>query len=97
MHFLKKIAISLFVILILSISTAAYSIPVEYRDQARNEVEVYILASTHESEPWASVILFDQMCQQVGCNAINGRERLNRQMKYYMQFYTPRMPQMDLP
>jgi len=96
MAFLKKIAISLFVILILSISTAAYSIPVEYRVQAHNEVEVYILASTHESEPWASAILYDQMCQNVGCKAINGRDRLNQKMEYYMQFLSPKMPDMGL-
>ncbi len=94
MTFLKKVAISIFVISLFSLSTSAYQIPTEYRDQVHNEVESYILASTHESESWASTILYDQMCQQVGCNAVNGREKLNRQMEYNMQFYTPRMPDM---
>jgi len=97
MTFLKKVAISILVILFLSISVSAYQIPAQYRDQVHNEVEVYILASQHENESWATVIIYDQMCQNVGCNAINGREKLNRKMEYYLQFYTPRIPDMSLP
>jgi len=41
--------------------------------------------------------MHDQMCQNVGCNAVNGRERLNRQMEYNMQFLSPKMPNMSLP
>lgn len=97
MLFLKKAAISILVAILLSMPALAYNIPAEYRDQARNEVEVYILASTHESEAWASAIIYDQICQNVGCNYINGKEKLNKQMEYYMKFYIPKMPDVSLP
>jgi len=97
MTYLKHI-ISIILSIILSSSLAsAYSIPAEYRNQVHNEVEVYILATAHESESWASAILYDQMCNNIGCKAVNGREKLNRQMEYYMQFYTPKMPDMSVP
>ena len=94
---MRKSLLLITITILLSITTAsAYVIPSEYRDQARNEVEVYILASQHESEPWASAILYDQMCQNVGCKAVNGKEKLNKQMEYNIQFYSPRMPEMPL-
>ncbi len=97
MFFLKKVTILISLILFLPIPSSAYVIPSEYRDLARNEVEVYILASSHQGEPWADSILYEQMCQQVGCKAINGREKLDQQMEYYMQFYyVPKMPEIPV-
>lgn len=68
------------IITFLLIGTAsAYSVPEEYKNTAMTDDELYHLADSHKSEPWANYIVSDMGYRYGGRNTVRILERLQYQ------------------
>jgi len=89
MSITRIIAISIIAIATISMAASAYQIPAEYKEQAKNDVQLYILAMNHQDAPWASYILDDLAYHYTGKK---NRDMLAVKMESLMNPVYPVMP-----
>ncbi len=53
------IIVAIFIVLMIGGSAAAYQVPVEHRNRAMVEIDLYALAKEHTGEFWAEYIIGD--------------------------------------
>lgn len=77
---LKRLITVLIILLAISTTATAYTIPVEYREQVRNDIDLYKLMQNHYGEAWVEPILDDMTWHYVGY----GRDKLDIKMQSMM-------------